>query len=438
MTEEEGYCGVTVAIESSVGVVVELAGVSAISSTTAGALKVTRGLAGTAVCTTTTSGSLTKLRSLAGTAVISSIVSNAPIKIVMGLAGTSAIVTTAVALIVIYKSFAGVASIQSTAVGVLKVEIKLSGVTSIQCTTSGVIRPIRKLAGNAAIICTATGELTRAGVKELTGTAVITCTAVGELTRMAVRELAGTAVITCTTIGVLTLPGEKLLAGTSVIKSGATGILVVYYGYRLLPPFMEKDVIDPYSGGAWLWLCEIVVPTQTTQRIARNTEDVRYGGEDFVAGNFVPGRIPLAGDGSIPRIQLRVAQDETRTLENIVNATKGGTGGTVKLIRTCEKYLEQPAAALQAEYDILTAGSDYQWVTFILGIPNPLTQRIPLWSYSSKVCPLATPSLFGGPRCQYDGVEERCTGLLKDCRDNKNNAEHWGAEPGLDPNAVRI
>jgi len=205
-----------------------------------------------------------------------------------------------------------------------------------------------------------------------------------------------------------------------------------------IPSFMEKDLIDPYSDmGAWLWLAEIVVPTQTTQRIARNTEDIRYGGEDFTKDNFDVGCIPLAGDSSIPRIQLRVAQDEVGTLEGIVNATKGGVNGTVKLIRTCEKYCDLSIEALERTYDILTAGSDAQWVTFTLGIPNPLTQRIPLWSYSSKVCPLATPSLFKGPRCQYTGEDTVCTGLLEDCY-AKGNAVHWGAEIGLNPGAVRI
>lgn len=207
--------------------------------------------------------------------------------------------------------------------------------------------------------------------------------------------------------------------------------------YTEIPPFMQKDLIDPYSGGAWLWLFEISVPGYKTQRQARNTEDIIYGGTNFPKGNFEPPKQSFSGDSSIPQIALRVAQDPEHTLEDIVNATKGGADGTVKLIRTCEKFLDSPVAELEAEYDILTAGSDVKWVTFTLGIPNPLTQRIPLWLYSSKVCPLATPSLFKGPRCQYVGGDTVCTGLLEDCY-AKGNAVHWGAEIGLDPNAVRV
>ena len=207
--------------------------------------------------------------------------------------------------------------------------------------------------------------------------------------------------------------------------------------YANIPSFMHKDLIDPYSGGAWLWLCEINISGYAVQRIAKNTEDVVYDGTTFTKGNFDGGQQSLSGDGSIPRDILRVAQDRDKTLENIVNESKGGDDGQVKIIRTCEKFLEYSVGALEAEYDILTAGSDVEWVTFVLGMPNPFVQRIPLWLYSSKLCPLATPTLFKGVRCQYAGVDPTCTGLLEDCH-TKGNTIHWGAEIGLDPNAVRI
>jgi len=354
-------------------------------------------------------------RRLAGTAAASSTAVGALTKLTFkALAGTSSISTTTSGTLEITKKLIGTAAVASTSSGALKLECKLAGTSAIESTTAGSIKILKTFVGAAAVACTAIGVLTRIGVQLLAGYAEITSTAVGNL-------------ISYTT-----------LAGTSVIRSTAVGATLIIF-YKTIPPFMHKDLIDPYGTmGAWLWLAEIVVPTQTTQRIARNTADVIYGGITFNKSNFdPPGRIPLTGDGSIPRIQLRVAQDGTGTLEDIVNATKGGKNGTVKLIRTCEKYFEMPVSELERTYDILTAGSDSMWVTFSLGIPNPLTQRIPLWSYSSKVCPLATPSLYKGPRCQCVHADAVCTGLLGDCR-TKGNAVHWGAEIGLDPNAVRV
>jgi len=337
-------------------------------------------------------GNLQWLQELAGTIGAQSSLS-AELKSIEILLGAIAAQSTLVGDIdsVLIFNLAGSIAVQSGVTGYIKAAELLSGIIEAQSNVAGKLRDLSSLSGTVDAQVSVAGNLT---------------------------EL-------------------KLLAGLIAGQSNVLGN--IESGYKKIPAAMHKDLIGPYGDmGAWLWLVEIVVPTQATQRIARNTATVVYGVTSFAAGNFdPPGRIPLAGDGSIPRIQLRVAQDGTGTLEGIVNATKGGEKGTVKLIRTCEKYFNSPVKALERTYDILTAGSDPMWVTFLLGIPNPLTQRIPLWSYSSKVCPLATPSLFKGPRCQYPGEDAVCTGLLSDCR-TKGNEVHWGAEVGLDPNAVRI
>ena len=207
--------------------------------------------------------------------------------------------------------------------------------------------------------------------------------------------------------------------------------------YVDIPHFMHQDLIDPYSGGAWLWLVEIAVPGYDTKRIARNTEDLTYGLNLYDKFNLQIGEQMFSGDGSIPRVTLRVFQDVNRVIEDMVNATEGALGAGVKLIRVCEKFLDTPIVALEADYDNLASESDTEWVTFTLGIPNPLTQRIPLRIYSSSGCPWATPTLFKGPECQYSGGDGTCSGTYEDCY-VKGNAVHWGGELGLDPNVLRV
>ena len=131
-----------------------------------------------------------------------------------------------------------------------------------------------------------------------------------------------------------------------------------------IPPAMHKDLIDPYSDGAWLWLCQIIVPGYATIRIARNTEDVSYGGKDYDKFNLGIGEQIFSGDGSIPRITLQVFQDVNRVVEDIVNATEGALGATVKLIRVNEKFLDTPVIALEANYQNLAAQSDTEWVGY--------------------------------------------------------------------------
>ena len=212
---------------------------------------------------------------------------------------------------------------------------------------------------------------------------------------------------------------------------------VVSIFYPDIPFFMQEDLIDPYSGGAWLWLVEIVVTGQTTQRIARNTENIVYDGDTFDRFNFDVSPQMFSSEGDIPRVTLRVFQDINRRVEDIINNAEGALGGQIKLIRVNEKFLDTPVRALEYDYDNLASQSDTEWVVFTLGMPNPLTQRIPLDTYNSSICSQATPTLFKGSRCQYTGDDTSCTGTYDDCR-GKDNAEHWGGELGLDPNVMRI
>lgn len=216
-----------------------------------------------------------------------------------------------------------------------------------------------------------------------------------------------------------------------------------------IPPFMEEDLIDPYASGAWLWLCQILVPGYATQHIARNTEDVHYRGKDFEKFNLQIGEQIFSSDGSIPRVILRTFQDISRKIENIINKTEGALGGAVKLIRVNEKFLTSPVDALEADYDLLASESDSEWCTFTLGVPNPLTQRYPLRDYCSSMCPWATLSLwcgeqiiagFKGPECQLalDHPDDECTGTYEDCyTKHDGNPVHWGGELGLSPSVIK-
>lgn len=205
-----------------------------------------------------------------------------------------------------------------------------------------------------------------------------------------------------------------------------------------IPPAMHQHLIDLYSGGAWMWLCQILIPGYATILLAKNTEDITYGERVYTGWNLDIGKQEFTGDGSIPRTPLRVAQDTTGDLEAIVNATKGGHGGTIRLMRVHVDFLDYEVEALEIDYSILAVDSDWEWVYITMGMPNPLTQKVPLREGSSKRCPWALPEHFKGVRCQYVGAETSCKGTIEDCRDTKDNAVHWGGELGLDPSVARV
>ena len=204
-----------------------------------------------------------------------------------------------------------------------------------------------------------------------------------------------------------------------------------------IPPAMHAALIDPYSGGAWLWLVNITIPGYAVISLVRNPADVVHVGRTYQKNNFNIGLASLVADGSVPRITLQVVQDRDHTLEDKINATEGASGGTVQIIRAHEDFLTYDILPLKHTMKILTANSDYQHVNFLLGLTNPLLKKIPLRRYSSKICPYADPSLFKGPECQYPGDDPICSGLYEDCF-TKGNAEHWGANLGLDPSTTRV
>ena len=204
-----------------------------------------------------------------------------------------------------------------------------------------------------------------------------------------------------------------------------------------LPAEISQNIADPFGGGVWLYLCEIIVPGQTTQRLARNTEDVTYGENTYTKSNFDVSKQTLSGDGSVPRVTLRILHDQNKTLEQIVDDSEGALEGTVKLVKVWNGLSGEAVSSLESEFGILAVESDESGVSFVLGVPNLLSQQVPIRSYSSSGCPYATSSLFKGVECGYSGSDTSCTGTLSDCV-GKGNAARWGGDLGLDPNGIGL
>lgn len=306
-------------------------------------------------------------------------------------------------------NLAGLIEAQSGVIGNLQWLQELTGAIEAQSSAEGYIRTIEQLNGLIEAQSTITAKLR--DLSSLSGTIDAQSTSAGSII------------------------STELLAGLIEAQSNVQGFLQL--GCGTIPPALQAAIIDPYSGGAWLWLVEIKIPGYSLIRLAKNTEDITYAGMVYSADSLNVGLAGLSGDGSVPRTILQVAQDADYTLEDKINATKGASGGWVKIIRAHEDYLDKFIAELEDIVDILTADSDTFLVNFQLGIPNPLLKKIPLRRYSSKICPYHIPGLFKGAECQYSGNDPACGGKYIDCL-AKENEIHFGADIGLDPNAARI
>lgn len=194
----------------------------------------------------------------------------------------------------------------------------------------------------------------------------------------------------------------------------------------------RQDLIQPtVANQAWLWACEIVIPSSSTVRYINNREDLTYDGTVYSKMNLEVGIQELIASGTIPTVSLRVTAINS-TLYDLIQTTEGAVGSAVKLIKINSDYIASAISALEVDYELLASRADEEWVFFTLGIPNPMNQRFPLRDYFSSMCPWANPTLFKGIRCGYAGGDSSCTGTFEDCLGKGNNTS-WGGFIGLDP-----
>lgn len=203
-----------------------------------------------------------------------------------------------------------------------------------------------------------------------------------------------------------------------------------------LPAHTQWDSIRPNRPNQWLWLCEFVVATKPEQDYARNPEAVTYDGKSYEPMSMEVGGQLRSGDGSIPEVTLQVSA-LNETLYSIVEDTQGAVGSDVKLIKVNTETLASAIPALEADYELMVSQADDNWISFILGVPNPMNQRYPVRDYNSSLCPWAHPDHFKGVRCQYAGGDTTCTGTLEACI-AKNNQTYWGGQVGMDPMGMEI
>lgn len=200
------------------------------------------------------------------------------------------------------------------------------------------------------------------------------------------------------------------------------------------PADIEQDLTRPRSGSKWLWLCNIVVPSNPTFSYAQNTEGITYASQDYDPMSMQVGGQKRTGEGDIPEIVLQVSR-LNETLYQMVRQTQGCYGGTVELIKVNDKALESSVAALEANFELMQASADSEWITFTLGVPNPLYQQFPLRHFDSGICPYSDPALFKSVKCGYSGGDTSCDGTLEDCI-SKSNETMWGGEIGMDPSGM--
>jgi lambda family phage minor tail protein L len=174
-------------------------------------------------------------------------------------------------------------------------------------------------------------------------------------------------------------------------------------------------------------------------RVARNTDDVIWGGHTYLAFNFDIQSIDESTSGELPQVTITVS-NVNRAVQGQLEPYGGGVGATVVL--TVVNAADMGGDPVQQfTWSILQASATDQLVTFTLGAPSPLLKQFPSGLYVKNHC----FHIFNSPTLQAalnpDGMPCGYTGALITCDHTLNgtngcrvhgNQGRFGGFPGLD------
>ena len=199
---------------------------------------------------------------------------------------------------------------------------------------------------------------------------------------------------------------------------------------------IEKNKLSQKS--PWLILLEVVLvnpsnPEATeTYRLVRNFEDITYNSDTYTAFAFDMEPTKYTSKGEIPIVSLRVS-NVSQLLQAKVEEYDGAVGSLVTMTVVHTDNLTENFADLELIFEIMDTITDVDWITFLLGAPNPLRSRFPLDRYVPTHCNW----LFKSVECAYVGGETVCNRTYADCV-IRGQEERFGGFLGLRSGYLRV
>jgi len=199
----------------------------------------------------------------------------------------------------------------------------------------------------------------------------------------------------------------------------------------------EKNKL--HSTDPWLILLDITLSDSTVIRLVRNTEDISYGGNTYTAFPFDLSMVESNATGQIPTVTLKVC-NITRFLTPYLESLDGGLESTVVITIVNNALLSEDYSELEMEFNVIGCDADAYWVTWTLGMANPINRRFPLYRYLANHCAW---TFTGGAavgvnvECAYVGAFTTCNRTLSDCVARGNTAR-FGGFLGMQSDGIRI
>lgn len=192
-----------------------------------------------------------------------------------------------------------------------------------------------------------------------------------------------------------------------------------------LPLVLRVEKNKLVSTAPWLLLLDVTLPDTTHIRLAKNTEDVTFGGNLYAAFAFDLGDIKSGSEGAVPSVTLEV-YNPAQALTPFLEAHGGLVGCAVSMYVVHADNLGEDYTDLTLTFTVLASNLKGEKVQFSLGAENPMRRRFPLFSILPNSCGWT----FKGAECAYAGSATSCDRMLQTCR-SLNNTSRFGGRPGI-------
>jgi len=181
--------------------------------------------------------------------------------------------------------------------------------------------------------------------------------------------------------------------------------------------------------GAWLVLLEIQFNdlAATILRLVRNTEDIVWDGETWIAYPFDLEEAKQSADGSVQSVALRVS-NVLRSVQRYIESMDG-MGAAVVIIRVVYSNELDEAAVIEETFSVGKITCAAEWVSIELQPENFWARRCPRFTYTRQNCRWT----FKSTECGYAGATTSCNKTLAACAAmaGGSNTGRFGGFPSI-------
>lgn len=206
------------------------------------------------------------------------------------------------------------------------------------------------------------------------------------------------------------------------------------------PLIEEKNKISQEQ--PWLLFLTMtnVAKTQTI-RLVRNTENIIFKGEEYVAFPFEIDSIPEASIGSLPTLGIKVSNVDRQIQSYVEMDATFGSGWEVLISLAHYSQLngtdlEDQVAEIEHKFQSLDIIADNEWLTINLGVRNPMLVQFPRQQYAGGFCQRTFDDGLG---CPYSTQKREgtnftfCKRTLANCKErfSESRVNSLGQKIGL-------